>query len=82
MLTPMSRVFALAVRRGYIADNPLRRLDARELPRGQAKDMPRVLDRDEIARLLEAASARYVPLLATGVFAGPRAMELLGSDKF
>jgi integrase len=78
MLTPMSRVFALALRRGYITDNPLRRLDAGELPRGQAKDAPRVLDRDEIARLLEAAAARYVPLLATGVFAGPRAMELLG----
>ena len=52
--------------------------DAGELPRGQAKDEPRVLDREEIASLLDAAAARYVPLLATGVFAGPRAMELLG----
>jgi integrase len=78
MLTPMSRVFALAMRRGYITDNPLRRLDASELPRGRAKDQPRVLDRDEIARLLDATTSKYVPLLAAGVFAGPRAMELLG----
>ena len=78
MLTPMGRVFALSVRRGYITDNPLRRLESEELPRGRAKDQPRVLDRDEIRRLLAATSSVYQPILATKVFSGLRVMELLG----
>ena len=78
MLTPMGRVFALAVRRGYITDNPLRRLESEELPKGKAKDQPRVLDRDEIGRLLAATSSVYRPILATKVFSGLRVMELLG----
>jgi integrase len=78
MLTPVGRVLALGLRRGYISENPLRRLDSGELPKGRAKDDPRVLDRDQIARLLGAAAVRYLPILATGAFAGLRAMELLG----
>ena len=78
MLTPMGRVFALAVRRGYISDNPLRRLESEELPKGKAKDQPRVLDGDEISRLLAATSSVYRPILATKVFSGLRVMELLG----
>jgi integrase len=78
MLTPIGRVFALAVRRGYITDSPLRRLEPDELPKGKAKDEPRVLDRGEIRRLLTASSATYLPILATTVFSGLRIMELLG----
>ncbi len=78
MLTPISRVLALAVRRGYVSANPLRLLQPEELPKGRAKDDPRVLDRDEIGRLLTAATDPYKPALATKVFAGLRAMELLG----
>ena len=78
MLTPMGRVFALAVRRGYITDNPLRRLESEELPKGTAKDQPRVLDRDEISRLLAATAFVYRPILSTKVFSGLRIMELLG----
>ena len=81
MLTPMGRVLSLAVRRGYITDNPLRRLESEELPKGKAQDQPRVLDRDEIGRLLLASSSKstaYTPLLATKVFSGLRVMELLG----
>ena len=77
----MGRVLSLAVRRGYITDNPLRRLESEELPKGKAKDQPRVLDRDEIGRLLLASSSKstaYTPLLATKVFSGLRVMELLG----
>ncbi len=78
MLTPLGRVLSLAVRRGFLSENPLRRLDPEELPKGQAKDEPRVLDRDEIRRLLADATVPYKPPLATAVFAGVRAMELLG----
>jgi integrase len=81
MLTPMRRVLALAVRRGYMTDNPLRRLESEELPKGKAKDAPRVLDRDEIRRLLLASSSvasPYTPILTTKVFSGLRIMELLG----
>jgi integrase len=78
MLTPISRVLALAVRRGYASENPLRLLQPEEVPKGRAKDDPRVLDRDEIGCLLRAAPALYKAALATAVFAGPRVMELLG----
>jgi integrase len=78
MLTPMGRVLALAVRRGYITDNPLRRLEPDELPKGKAKDQPRVLDRGEIGRLLAGTPPVYLPILATKVFSGLRIMELLG----
>ena len=38
----------------------------------------RVLNRDEIGRLLEAAPARYRTLLATAILSGLRQSELLG----
>jgi integrase len=78
MLTPISRVLSLAVRRGYVSESPLRLLQSDELPKGRSKDEPRVLNRDEIGRLLGAAPGLYRAALATTVFAGPRAMELLG----
>jgi integrase len=78
MLTPISRVLSLAVRRGYVSEHPLRLLQPEELPKGKAKDEPRVLDRDEIGRFLAAATELYQPALATKVFSGLRAMELLG----
>ncbi|PWU23423.1 MAG: hypothetical protein C5B48_08585, partial [Candidatus Rokuibacteriota bacterium] len=78
MLTPLGRVLSLAVRRGYASENPLRRLESEELPKGNAKDEPRVLDREAIGRLLAEATDLYRPPLATKVFAGLRVMELLG----
>jgi integrase len=78
MLTPLGRVLSLAVRRGYLAENPLRRLGPEELPKGKAKDEPRILDREQIGRLLAAAPVLYRPALTTKVFAGLRVMELLG----
>jgi integrase len=77
MLTPVSRVLSLAVRRGYVSENPLRLLQPEELPKGKSKDEPRVLDRNEIGCLLAATRDLYRPALATAVFAGLRAMELL-----
>ena len=55
------------MRRGYIAENPLRRLESEELPKGKAKDEPRVLDREEIGRLLGRGVRLYKPMLATKV---------------
>jgi integrase len=76
--TPLRRVFALAVRRGYLSDNPMLRLSPEELPKGKAKHPPRTLTRPEIHRLLDAAPARYRPLIAVAVLAGLRIQEILG----
>lgn len=77
VLTPFGRVLGNAARRGTIAANPIRRLERGERPRVERAPM-RVLDRDEIGRLLEAASSLYRPVLATAIFTGLRQGELLG----
>jgi integrase len=76
-LVPLGRIFAHALRRGYITDNPLRRLEQHERPRIQKRDQ-RVLDHDEIARPLDASLPRYRPLLAMAIYTGMRHSELLG----
>lgn len=76
-LVPLGRIFALALRRGYIGDNPLRRLEASERPRIQRREQ-RVLTHEEIAKLLEAAPARYRPFIACALYTGMRLSELLG----
>lgn len=76
--TPLRRVFALAVRRGYLADSPMSRLATEELPKGKAQHPPRTLTRPEIHRLLDAAPTRYRPLIAVAVFSGLRTQEILG----
>jgi integrase len=76
-LVPLGRILALALRRGYIADNPLRRLEASERPRIGPREQ-RVLTHEEIAKLLAACLPRYRPLIATGLYTGMRLSELLG----
>ena len=76
-LVPLGRVLALALRRGYIADNPLRRLDPSERPRLHRREQ-RVLRHEEIASLLEASPARYRAIIATALYSGLRLSELLG----
>jgi integrase len=76
-LVPLARVLALALRRGYINDNPLRRLEASERPRLQRREQ-RVLNHEEIARLLAECLPRYRPALATALYSGLRLSELLG----
>jgi integrase len=78
IITPMRRVFALAVRRGYIAENPVLRLHHDELPRGRAQSEPRTLAAGEVQRLLASSPGRYRPLLAVAVFTGMRIQEILG----
>jgi integrase len=76
-LVPLGRVFALALRRGYLNDNPLRRLEASERPRIQRREQ-RVLTHEEIAKLLEASLPRYRPFLASALYSAMRLSELLG----
>jgi integrase len=76
-LTPLSRMFNHAVRRGLIEVNPVSKLDRSERPRVSRHERP-VLNREEIGRLLEAATPQYRTLLATAILSGLRQGELLG----
>ncbi|HCG01760.1 MAG TPA: hypothetical protein DEV93_14610 [Chloroflexi bacterium] len=76
-LVPLGRVFALALRRGYLNDNPLNRLDASERPRPSRREQ-RVLTKQEITKLLNACLPSHRPLLATATYTGMRLSELLG----
>lgn len=75
--TPLRLVLAHAVRRGVVPSNPADKLMAHERPKA-GKSRQRFLAREEMRRLLEAASPAYRPALATGLFAGLRVGELLG----
>jgi integrase len=76
ILTPLSRLFSHAARRGVIAGNPMSRLERGERPPARSREH-RILHRDEIGLLLSAATPRYRTLLATAIFTGLRQGELL-----
>lgn len=76
-LAPLSRIFNVAARRGLVQGNPITRLDRSERPRKVAKVPKRILDRDEIARLLDSAKG-YRLLLSVALNAGLRQSEILG----
>jgi integrase len=76
-LVPLGRVLQLALRRGLIADNPLRRLEQSERPRVHRREQ-RVLTHDEIRKLLKECLPSYRPLVVTALFTGMRLSELLG----
>ena len=76
-LAPLGRVFSLALRRGYISDNPLRRLEQSERPRPERREQ-RVLTHEEIRKLLSSSLPRYRPFIATALYSGMRLSELLG----
>jgi integrase len=78
LLTPTSRIFALAVRRGYLNDNPLRKLDSSELPHGRNASEARVLTREELTKLLSNTPDTYRPVIATLAFTGMRLQEAFG----
>jgi hypothetical protein len=75
-LVPLGGILRFARRRGYILDDPLRRLEKTERPR-PAPRAQRVLGQAEIAQLLRACLPRYRPLLATALYTGMRLSELL-----
>jgi integrase len=76
-LIPCGRILKFAVRRGYISDNPMSKLERDEKPRIQ-KHEPRILGHDEIKALINNAPKQYEACITTAVFSGLRAMELLG----
>jgi integrase len=77
VLTPLGRILGHAVRRRLIPSNPLRSLDRDERPRVAARKQ-RILDSDEIAKVLHACPSGYRPIIATAIFTGIRQGELLG----
>jgi integrase len=77
VLTTLSSLMSWAVRRGMVPTNPVRQLERAERPKVSRKTQC-ALGRDEIARLIEAASPTYRAVIATAVFSGLRLMELLG----
>lgn len=77
VLTPLSRILGNATRRGTIGSNPVKRLERGERPGVGRRDI-RVLDREEIGRLLDNTPDGYRALIATAVFSGLRIGELLG----
>jgi integrase len=78
-LKPLSRILGHAARNHRIPANPVRQLERDEKPKPSATQRPkRILEADEIKRLLDAAPDRYRTLLTTAVFSGLRQGELLG----
>jgi integrase len=77
VLVALSRVFAYAVRRGYVSGNPVSRLERGERPSVGRRER-RVLSGDEITKLLDHSLPTYRPILATAVATGLRQSELLG----
>ena len=78
MKSPIARIFKHAVRRGYVSRSPLAQLESDELPKATNKRESRVLNREEIQKLLAHAPKTYKPVLATAALTGMRLMELLG----
>lgn len=76
ILTPLSRLFSYAVRRDLIAVSPISKLDRGERPAVWKREQ-RVLNSEEIGRLLDAAAPRYRTLIASAILTGLRQSELL-----
>jgi integrase len=77
VLVALSRLLAYAARRGYLAANPVTRLERGERPKVSKREK-RILSREEISSLLSESLPGYRPLLATAVYTGLRQSELLG----
>ncbi|MEP6978008.1 MAG: tyrosine-type recombinase/integrase [Thermoleophilia bacterium] len=73
----VSRMFSSRPGRALTASNPIAELEKKERP-ASGRTEPRILERDEIFRLLDACDERHRPMIATAVFAGLRQGELLG----
>ena len=78
VLTPLSRVMSYAVRQGWLAGNPVRRLERGERPPAVELREKRILSGEEVGKLLDAVLPTYRPILATAAFSGLRLGELCG----
>ena len=70
-LATLQSIVRFALRNGWMAQNPVERLEAGERPRPVPRRQ-RVLGRDEIVRLLVACAPRYRTLVATAIYTGLR----------
>jgi integrase len=77
VLVVLSRVMSYAARRGMIAANPVAKLERGERPRVEEKEK-RILNGEEITKLIAAARPGYRAVIAAAVFTGCRQGELLG----
>ncbi len=76
-LATLQSIVRFALRNGWMAQNPVERLEAGERPHPGPRRQ-RVLGRDEIVRLLVGCAPRYRTLVATAIYTGLRISELLG----
>lgn len=76
-LATLHSIVRFARRYGWIADDPVERLESSERPRPPRRRQ-RVLGRAEIGRLLGACTPRDRLLIATSLYTGLRISELLG----
>jgi integrase len=76
-LATLQSIVRFAVRNGWMAQNPVERLESCERPHPVPRRQ-RVLGRDEIVRLLIACAPRYRTLISTALYTGLRISELLG----
>jgi len=75
-LRVLSGIMRRAAREGLIAANPVSRLEAGERPALSEKQR-RILEPDELGRLIDAADGQWRPLVAVLAFAGTRIGEAL-----
>jgi integrase len=73
----LGQVFSYAVRRGLIASNPVRSLERKERPKKGRREK-RILEPQELTRLLEHASESNRLLFETIAWTGLRVSEALG----
>ena len=76
-LVGLGLLFKHALRRNYVSDNPMARLEADEKPTITKREI-RVLTHEEITALLNAAPKRHRTAIATALYSGLRVSELLG----
>jgi integrase len=77
VLNVLNVVLEHAVKHEYIASNPVRKLNG-EKPPARNRTKARILEADEVARLIDHAPANYRTLILTAVYTGMRQSELLG----
>lgn len=76
-LATLHSIMRIAIRNGWIVENPVDRLERDERPHPIRRPQ-RVLGRGEIARLLAACLPAHRPLIATALYTGMRIAEILG----
>jgi integrase len=77
VLTPLSRVFSFAIRRGFVTSNPVRGLERGERPSVGKREL-RILNSEEVELLLDACDETTRVFVAVSAFTGARLSEVLG----